>query len=163
MRKKSIKVLALDTSSKVTGWALFINGKYKKSGVIDLHDNRDSEDRTRQMCKSVSELIKSSSPTQVVIEELPSTRNARTTRLLSRIIGAVYYHCVINGLPYEEIQVSTWRSIVGIDNKTREKAKEESIIRATKYKKNLNDDEADAINIGDAYCIKVSKEKTYEI
>ena len=154
MKRKSRKVLSLDTASKVTGWALFVNGKYKCSGTIDLHKNKNSITRVAKMCISIVGLIKEHNPTDVAIEEMPSTRNAKTTRMLSKIIGAVYYHCLVNKIPYEELSCSKWRGTLGIDKRNREDAKLASINRVkTIYGKDMNDDEADAINIGEAYCI----------
>jgi len=34
--KKFTTLLSLDTSSTSTGWAVFINGEYARSGCIDL-------------------------------------------------------------------------------------------------------------------------------
>lgn len=155
-RKKKVKVLALDTSSNKTGWALFINGKYAESGVIDLHKHKDAEERIKKMCLSVATLIFDKSPDHVVIEQMPSTRNADTVRKLSRIIGAVYYYCISKDIDYSEMPCSTWRRIVGIGNSKRSKAKADSIARVLqKYKLDINDDEADAINICEAYCISM--------
>ena len=148
-------MLALDTSTKVTGWALFINGEYKRSGSIDMHKIKDSAKRSKDMCLNITALISQSKADEVVIEELPSKRNMKTVRALSRIIGAVFYHCVNKNLKYEEISCAVWRPIVGIDNSNRDNAKLMSINRVKKvYFKSVTDDEADAINIGEAYCIK---------
>jgi Holliday junction resolvasome RuvABC endonuclease subunit len=153
-RKKKVKVLAFDTSSNKTGWALFINGKYAESGVIDLHKHKNSEERIKEMCLSITSLIFDKSPNHVVIEQLPSTRNADTTRKLSRIIGAVFYYCISNNIEYSEMPCSTWRKLVGIENSKRNKAKADSMNHVLqKYKLDINDDEADAINICEAYCI----------
>lgn len=152
-RRKKRKVLALDTSSNKTGWALFINGKYSESGVIDLHKEKSVEERIKKMCLATTTLIYDKSPTEVVIEQMPSTRNADTTRKLSRIIGAVFYYCISNNIKYSEMPCSTWRKIVGIGNLKRNKAKAESMSRVLqKYKLEINDDEADAINICEAFC-----------
>ena len=154
-KKKKWRVLALDTSSNKTGWALFINGKYAESGVIDLSKNKNAEDRIKKMCFSVTTLIFDKSPDDVVIEQMPSTRNADTTRKLSRIIGAVFYYCLSNNINYTEISCPTWRKLVGIKNSNRKKVKSDSINRVLqKYKLDINDDEADAINICEAFCMK---------
>ena len=107
------------------------------------------------MCFEIIKLIKNKKPTYIVIEEMPSTRNAVTTRMLSKIIGAVYYHCIFNEIPYEEISCKKWRGILGIDKRKRDDAKAESIKRVKEiYKIDTDDNEADAINICDAYCIR---------
>ena len=154
-KKKKWKVLALDTSSNKTGWALFINGKYAESGVIDLSKNKNAEERIKKMCFSITTLIFDKSPDDVVIEQMPSTRNADTTRKLSRIIGAVFYYCLSNNINYTELSCSTWRNLVGIKNSNRKKVKADSVNHVLqKYKLDINDDEADAINICEAFCIK---------
>ena len=146
--------MALDTSSNKTGWALFINGKYSESGVIDLHKEKNVEERIKKMCLSITAIIFDKAPTEVVIEQLPSTRNADTTRKLSRIIGAVFYYCISNNINYSEMPCSTWRRLVGIENSKRSKAKADSMNHVLqKYKLDINDDEADAVNICEAYCI----------
>lgn len=153
-KKKKWKVLALDTSSNKTGWALFVNGKYAESGVIDLSKNKNAEDRIKKMCFSITTLIFDKSPDDVVIEQMPSTRNADTTRKLSKIIGAVFYYCISNNIEYSEMPCSTWRRLVGIENSKGSKVKEDSMNHVLqKYKLDINDDEADAINICEAYCI----------
>ena len=154
-KKKKWKVLALDTSSNKTGWALFINGKYAESGVIDLSKNKNAEERIKKMCFSITTLIFDKSPDDVVIEQIPSTRNADTTRKLSRIIGAVFYYCLSNNINYTEMSCSAWRKLVRIKNSNRKKVKADSVNHVLqKYKLDISDDEADAINICEAFCIK---------
>lgn len=41
------KLLSLDTSTSATGWSLFINGKYKVSGVLDLKNVRNAPERMK--------------------------------------------------------------------------------------------------------------------
>lgn len=153
-RKKKVKVLAFDTSTKKTGWSLFINGKYAESGLIDLSKNKDVEERIKKMCLTITTLIFDKSPDHVVIEELPSTRNADTVRKLSRIIGAVYYYCISKDIDYTEMSCDTWRNAVGIKNSKGGKVKIDSMNRVLqKYKLDVDDNESDAINICEAYCI----------
>lgn len=159
-RKKKIKVLALDTSSNKTGWALFINGKYAESGLIDLSKNKNVEERIKKMCLTITTLIFDKSPDNVVIEQLSSTRNADTTRKLSRIIGAVFYYCISNNINYTEMSCATWRDLVGIKKSRGKKVKVDSMNRVLqKYKLDVDDNEADAINICDAFCLKNERKK----
>ena len=159
-RKKKQKVLALDTSTSKTGWALFINGKYAESGVIDFHREKKAEERIRKMCLAVATLIFDKSPDNIVIEQLSSTRNADTTRKLSRIIGAVYYYCISADINYKEMSCDTWRGLVGIKNSKGKKVKADSINRVLqKYRLDVDDNEADAINICDAFCLQKRERK----
>lgn len=154
VRKKKVKVLAFDTSTNKTGWAFFINGKYAESGLIDLSKNKNVEERIKKMCLTITTLIFAKSPDYVVIEQLSSTRNADTTRKLSRIIGAVYYYCISKNINYNEMSCDAWRGTVGIKNSRGEKVKIDSMDRVLqKYKLDVDDNESDAINICEAYCI----------
>ena len=48
-----------------------------------------------------------------------------------------------------------WRKLVGIKNSNRKKVKADSVNHVLqKYKLDISDDEADAINICEAFCIK---------
>ena len=153
MKTKPVKVLALDTSSNVTGWALFTNSHYTNSGVINLRHEKELNRRMRLMCLKIMALIKEINPTYVVVEQLNSTRNAHTVRVLSKIIGSAYNYCITTGTNYEEMSCAVWRRIVGIKGRKTEYLKQESVNRvASKYDKCVDDNEADAINLCEAYC-----------
>ena len=62
MSKKERRVVALDTSTNVTGWALYVNGKYSRSGSIDVHKIKDSKRRTIDMCFHITALLSQLKP-----------------------------------------------------------------------------------------------------
>lgn len=58
------KTLSLDTSSSKSGWAYYVNGNYKESGVINLDTNEckkkykgNSDQRVKDMCLLLFELF----------------------------------------------------------------------------------------------------------
>ena len=156
------KMLSLDTSSSKTGWAYFLSGKYKKSGVIDLDTKEckkkykdNSEKRIEDMCLAIWNLLQKYEPDIIVIEKLNVSRNMSATRVLSKVIGVVYtYHILADDCFYFEIQPTQWRSKLGMQSgrKKRDELKRLSI----EYVKNtlgvdVSDDEADSICAGVAY------------
>ena len=155
------KLLALDTSSSKTGWAMFENAKYKKSGVINFDTNEckkkykgNSEQRLEDMCLAIINLLKEYNPDIIVIEKLNVGRNMVAVRHLAKVIGVVYCYSILNDCFYYEIQPSQWRSQIGIQStkKDRKQLKQEAI----EYVKNIlgidvTDDEADSICAGIAY------------
>lgn len=156
------KLLSLDTSSSKTGWAYFLDGKYKKSGVIDLDtkENRkkykdNSDRRIEDMCLAVWGLLQKHKPDIIVIEKLNVSRNMNAVRVLSKVIGTVYtYYILTDDCYYFEIQPTQWRSRLGMQSgrKKREELKRLSI----EYVKNtlgidVTDDEADSICAGIGY------------
>lgn len=156
------KMISLDTSSSKTGWAYFLAGKYKKSGVIDLDTKEckkkyqnNSDKRIEDMCLAVLELLQKHQPDIIVIEKLNVSRNMNAVRVLSKVIGAVYTYYIMNDdCFYFEIQPTQWRSQLGMQSgkKKRDELKQLSV----EYVKNtlgidVTDDEADSICAGIAY------------
>ncbi len=71
-------VLSLDTSSSSTGWALFRNGIYQSSGVIDLKHIKDSPTRMRCMVSELHNLLDDKSNITIAIETPVVVRNPHT-------------------------------------------------------------------------------------
>ena len=152
----------MDTSSTKTGWAYFLDGKYKKSGVIDLDTKEcrkkykdNSSRRLEDMCLAVWNLLQKYTPDIIVIEKLNVLRNMHATRVLSKVIGTVYtYYILTDDCSYFEIQPTQWRGQLGMQSgrKKRDELKQISI----EYVKNtlgidVTDDEADSICAGVGY------------
>ena len=163
------KLLSLDTSSSKTGWAYYLSGKYKKSGVIDLDTKEckkkyksNSEKRIEDMCLAVWDLLQKHKPDIIVIEKLNVSRNMNATRVLLKVIGMVYaYYILADDCSYFEIQPTQWRSQLGMQSgrKKRDELKQMSIeyVKNT-LGKDVTDDEADSICQGLAYIKMFTKE-----
>lgn len=154
-------LISIDSSSTKTGWAVFIDGEYEISGVINLNTKEfrnNSEKRVKQMCFELRDILEKYMPNIVVIEKLNVSRNMNTVRQLSKIIGFVYSYSVINNCKYYEIQPSQWRSKLGMQKNGRKREEYKKI--SIEYVKNnigidVTDDESDAICAGLGY-IKMS-------
>ena len=70
-----MKILALDTSTKVSGYAVFNNKELIRYSSIDKSDKSDSYDRMSAMVYEIITLIEREAPDVVVIEETVVTRN----------------------------------------------------------------------------------------
>ena len=151
-------LLSLDTSSTRTGWAFFIGAKYNCSGVIDFTSKDakklSSDNRIKEMCLSIYELIKKYHPDTIVIEKLTVSRNMVTVRVLSKIIGTVYSYAIQNNIKYFEIEASQWRAALNMQKRgrKRDEYKKLSVQYAQRVaEKKITDDEADAICIGESF------------
>lgn len=153
-----ITLLSLDTSTTSTGWAIFKDGKYQESGVIDdFKKVKNGHERLKLMTKELLDSIGQLKPDIIVIEKDVVFGNMKVIDMLMKIIGAVYGFCLFNGITYYEFAPSEWRKYVKLQafGRKRDEFKKASI----KYIKDnlnmeVNDDEADAICIGLAYCKK---------
>ena len=154
-------MISLDTSSSKTGWAYFLAGKYKKSGIIDLDTKEckkkykgNSEQRLEDMCLAIINLLREYKPDIIVIEKLNVGRNMIAVRHLAKVIGVVYCYSILSDCFYYEIQPSQWRSQIGIQGKNRKRDEYKQL--AIEYVKNtlgidVTDDEADSICAGIGY------------
>ena len=159
--KNQSKSLSLDTASVRTGWALYIDGKYDKSGIINLSNIKDVNVRIKEMVINIQRLINTYKPDHVVVEDIVVERNWHTFKVLATIIGGVYGLCISNDINYSCISPSGWRNIIDSNKKPRKKdeLKKWDIEKAKLIvNKDFGDDEADAILIGKAYC-KILNEK----
>ena len=167
---KEVTLLSLDTSSTKTGWAVFKNGIYKESGVLDWSRIKDNtEDRLQIMYIDIIQHIQKYEPDILVIEKdivgSGKRQNMSTINTLVKLIGGVWAYCIQLNMDtpmnfpagefnifYVEYTPSEWRSLVGITARKREDCKAASIKRIKDiYNIDVDDNEADAINIGEAY------------
>ena len=162
------RLVSLDTSSTKSGWAVFENGEYKDSGVINLDTSEHkkkyknkSENRIQDMCLEILHILQKNKPGIIVIEKLNVSRNMNSTRVLSKIIGVVYCYSILNDCFYFEIQPSQWRSKLGMQSSKRGRDEYKRLsIEYIKENigKDVSDDEADSICAGIGY-IKMFDEK----
>lgn len=147
-------ILAFDQSTKLSAYSWWIDGEYKESGCIDLHNIKDTSERVRAMGVELCKTIEKYSPDKVVIEEVAQQSNALTLKLLARIQGIIIGFCAAHNIETYIIEPSKWRSKLNFklgSGVKREELKEQAIqyIKDV-YGLELSEDECEAICIGDA-------------
>lgn len=161
-KKKITTLLSLDTSTTSTGWAVFQDGVYQDSGVIDkFKKEKNGYKRLELMTKELLMSIEQLNPDIIVIEKDVVFGNMKVIDLLMKIIGAVYGYCLFNGITYYEFAPSEWRKYVKLQafGRKRNEFKQASIKYVKdNFDKEVNDDESDAICVGIAYCKKFKGE-----
>lgn len=83
------KMISLDTSSKVCGYAYYENGTLISHGVLNHEKEKDTEIRLEDMCLDVTRLLSEYKPVIVIVEMTVVPRNTATQRILSEILGVV--------------------------------------------------------------------------
>lgn len=161
-----MKILAFDQSTIRTGWALFEDGHLKESGVYDIHKIKDERERSYLMYQFIYEIALNKQPDKVVAEAVSlQNPNVRTIVELARVQGlirAASYHLpfLTDVVFYEPAQ---WRKTVGIQTgrgiKRAELKKASMQMVAERYNKQVSDDEADAILMGQAACSLITENK----
>lgn len=158
------KLVSLDTSTKKSGCALYINGKLQEWKLLDCSKTTDIDIRINEMGSALLSLLDKWKPDIICIEEPKgSGRNVQLVKNLSEIIGIVRAWSIRNDCSYSEIMPSVWRKWANLSqgNKKREELKRESMKLVEKrFSITLdNDDVCDAILIGAAI---INQAKAYE-
>lgn len=152
-----MKVLALDLSSKSTGWSLFEGEKLITYGCI-TNANPDSLFRIKKMTEEIKKIYQNFKPDSVICEDiLPEDvhHNQNVFRTLQYLQAAVVLGLHDYGQSVNFYVSSEWRKKCGI--RTGRGVKRETLKAAdiafvkSNYNIDVNDDIADAICIGWAY------------
>ncbi len=162
-----MRVLALDISTKSTGYAVFDEGELIQSGCITATSASVLE-RIEKITKELEEKVDIDSINKVIVEDpLPAFcgHNTVVYKALTYAQGSIaimlHRH---NKLKMEFFTSSEWRAKCGIHTGKgikRDALKQLDIdFVKENYNKIVNDDEADAIGIGHAYCCLGDKKKS---
>lgn len=149
-----MNLLALDQSSRVSGYAIFEDDKLIKSGTFTLTDD-DVSIRLTKIRERVLTLIQTYNIDKVLVEDIQMQRqinNVATHKVLAEVLGVCEELCAEFKIPHEVIASSTWKSVLGIKGQRREEQKKNAQAYVfNTYNKKVSQDESDAICIGAHY------------
>ena len=151
-----MKLLSLDLSTKSSGWCIGTNGQLESHGYITAN-SKDVIKRIIKMRDQLSEIIKNNNINKIIMEEVRPEYNSHTNKVLMwlQAIIVVAAYEINPSIECEFIGASTWRAALNIKQGRgikREALKPKDIQYVyNKYKITVNDDQADAICIFDAY------------
>ena len=158
-----MKILSLDLSTKSTGYAYGQDQKLQGHGCITSSSLYTAK-RIIKMREQIAKIIKQNNIEKVIMQEVLPQFNTRTTKVLMWIQGVIITSIYeINPKIQCEFMIpAQWRAAIKLKQGKgikREKLKQQDMDYVfNKYNLKVNDDEADAICIFDAYNIK-DKEK----
>lgn len=166
-------ILALDPSTKSTGWSIFTNNSLTAYGVITAGSSNLFH-RIDKIIEELNEIISKYNPAEVAMEDvIPEDvkHNNNVFNALKYLQGYILHTLDDNKITeYKFYTASEWRSKCGIGTGPgikRGTLKPQDIAFVKKYYNiNVNDDIADAICIGHAYThkpIPIQKDSDVEI
>lgn len=154
-------VLALDQSSRITGWSIFEDGQLKEYGKFNAEKVGEIPQRLAFIRKQVQELIEKYQIQEVVFEDIQlqqgKINNVQTFKVLAEVYGTISCLLVELGIPQTTVLASVWKSTLGIKGKDRpaqKKAAQEYVFN--KFSIKPTQDEVDSICIGLHYTSKKS-------
>lgn len=162
-----MRLLTLDLSTHSSGWCIGQDEKIEKHGCI-LSSSKDVIKRIILMRDKIIELIKNQKINKIVLEQVRPQYNSHTNKVLMWLQAAVIIAAYQTNpsIQYQFIGASQWRAALKMKQGRgikRDTLKPQDIQYVqNKYNIKVNDDQADAICIFDAYCQKFDNEINWE-
>lgn len=147
------RILSLDQSTRITGYAIFDNNNLIKVGKFDISPSGDIGQRLVRFRDKILSLIKEYNINKVCFEEIQLQNNiinnVDTFKKLANVYGVLLETLVEIDMEYEIVSSNTWKSKCGIRKLGREKEKKaaQDFVNNT-YGIKVTQDEADAICLG---------------
>lgn len=162
-----MRILSLDLSTRSSGYAIGEDGSLETHGCITA-SSRDVVKRIIKMRDQLSKLIKNNKIDKIIMEEVRPEYNSHTNKVLmwlqAVIVVAAYQ--IDSNIEYEFVGASEWRAALKIKQgrgvKRQALKPQDTQYVENKYRLSVNDDEADAICIFDAYWQKFDNEINWE-
>ena len=147
--------MSLDCSTKCSGLAVWDNGKYITSHVINLSKIKDGEERQKQMGIMLWKGLDYYSPSIVYIEDTYCHGNPEVQKKLNRIQGVIFAWCITHNVEFHCIMPSAWRKHIPDFPNGKGIKRQEQKNFSVKYVTDkygfipTTDDQSDAILIGE--------------
>lgn len=172
-------ILGLDMATKKTGYSLLDEeANLYDYGVIRTI-NSEPRDRIKEIYDAIEEIINNNNITHIVLEDVPVTshNNLKTGKDLCILQGTILALCFKYNIQYSFYAPSSWRSIIGTYDGTRQGMKRDVqkqkavdkinelydldfVYNATETKtRHTDDDKAEAICLGLAYIEDIRRSK----
>ena len=147
------RLLALDQASKITGYAVFDNGKLESYGKFE-YDHPNLDYRLVQIKNAVLDLVTKQQIDEVVYEDIQQQNNVinnvQTFKILAEVYGVIGEALEERKIPHSSVLAATWKSYLGIKGRNRQEQKQNAQVYVIKtYGIKPTQDECDAICIGD--------------
>lgn len=147
------RILALDQSSRISGFAVFDNDQLVDYGKINLSNISDIGDRLIMIRRWVRDLIEKYEIDKVYFEDIQLqnnvANNVQTFKILAEVFGVIHELLEEMGVPYTTVLAGTWKSTLGIKGKNRQEQKKNAQLYVQNiYNLKATQDECDAICIG---------------
>lgn len=146
------RLLALDQSSRITGYAIFVGENLVAHGSINLTEE-DVGQRLVLIRKEVTKLIHKYNINEIAFEDIQMQasvgNNVQTFKILAEVFGVILMLCTELKINYTIVSSNTWKSTLKIKGKKRSEQKQDAQRYVLeKYGIKAIQDTVDAICIG---------------
>ena len=149
-KKGAKRILALDQSTRITGWSIYDSGELIKYGTF-ITDLDDEIQRDRAIKNWLINMINNWKPEYIGLEGIQYQQNMGVTTFetLARLQGILMETLLELNIEYSICPTNTWRAHCQVKGKTRiDKKRSMQLLAKQWFDISVTDDEADAIGIG---------------
>lgn len=120
-----MRIVSLDQSTRCTGYAVFENGQYVESGVVDMSKSKlETDKRSFEMAKEIWKIIKKYKPDHLILEDTQQQNNIKTVIILARLQGLVMGYAEAHGVKVHILLPSRWRAALSYSQGPKVKRQE---------------------------------------
>lgn len=123
------RLLALDQSSRITGYAIFVDENLIAHGSINLTEE-DVGQRLVLIRKEVTKLIHKYNINEIAFEDIQMQasvgNNVQTFKILAEVFGVILMLCTELKINYTIVSSNTWKSTLKIKGKKRSEQKQDA-------------------------------------
>lgn len=148
-----MKILAVDQSTRVSGYAIFDDGELVDFGRVSMEDESYVK-RFVDLRDWLDKMVSAQEPAVVALEDIQLQSsvgsNVLTYKRLAGVQAVLMEYLERNEIPYHIISSNSWKSTCGVKGRTRPEQKKNAQAHVLeKYGAKCTQDEADAICIGE--------------
>ncbi len=162
----NIKILSLDNSTTVCGFAVWEDDTLIESGAIKASKKDNAMMRMEYLFGKIQSLVDKHKITYIIFEDGFQRQNVKTLKMLCRFQGCIMGLCIVNDLGFYIYLPSEWRSRLWRSGAKREEQKRLAVEYANKHYglglEFADNDEAEAICIGAAFN-KIKEQKEMKV
>ena len=123
------RLLALDQSSRISGYAIFVDENLIAHGSINLTEE-DVGQRLFLIRKEVTKLIHKYDINEIAFEDIQMQasvgNNVQTFKILAEVFGVILMLCTELKINYTIVSSNTWKSTLKIKGKKRSEQKQDA-------------------------------------
>lgn len=149
-KKGTLRILALDQASRISGWSVFDGKELTSYGTYEVKTTEEAQ-RFHEVNMWFISMIENWKPDYVALEGIQYEKQMGVTtfQTLARLQGILMETCTQHSLPFKICHTGTWRSHCHVKGKARSDVKRSMQLIVKEWLDiSVSEDCADAIGIG---------------
>lgn len=161
-----MKFLALDQSINTTGWAIYDNDNLIDFGHFTVSATKPIEERLVLIMRELSKIVENHEVNFVFFEDIQNQQNLETYKKLAYVQAIIMFWCYSYELKFSILSSAHWRGIlkekykINFGKVRNEQKKTALSFVLENFKKEVTEDEADAICLGLAGIIEKKRNQS---